>query len=218
MIVVEKANGVVYRMVVGPKVEIVVGHQKKSFELPKELLSYYSPVFDRSFNGTFLESQTQKMELPEDSLEDFEVLVEYIFHHGVGDKLSITNYGENTAERCISFLKYADKYDIGDVSTPVYDTLRPALIKYGASAFKPEFIEIVFSLTRDGNCLRQLMVEAALSFQGVHQKNYGMISFEKQESEVEGFESALYRQLRKPGVIILYRPPFDPTGMKSFEK
>ncbi|TGO45509.1 hypothetical protein BCON_0386g00010 [Botryotinia convoluta] len=152
------------KMVVGPKVNIIVGPEKKSFELPKDLLSYYSPVFDRSFNGNFIEGQTQTMELPEDTVEDFEVLVEYIFHHGVGDKLSISKHGRHAAEHCISFLKYADKYDLGDVSTLVYDALRPALIEGGASAFNSSFIEVVFSLTEDGNCLRALMADAALPF------------------------------------------------------
>ncbi|ESZ97810.1 hypothetical protein SBOR_1819 [Sclerotinia borealis F-4128] len=207
-------------MIVGPKVKIVVGPNKKTYELPKELLSYYSPVFDRSFAGKFIESQTQRMELPEDTVEDFEVLIEYIFHHSVGDQLSVSKCGQNTAERCISFLKYADQYDLGDVSTSVYDALRPALLKYGVSAFKPEFIETVFSLTRDGNCLRQLMADAALSYQGEQKgeyPNYEMVTFEKQEAEVEGFESALYRQLRLPRVIEDYWSPFNPTRMKKFE-
>ncbi|KAF7932397.1 hypothetical protein EAE99_003637 [Botrytis elliptica] len=206
------------KMVVGPKVNIVVGPEKKSFELPKDLLAYYSPVFDRSFNGNFIEGQTQTMELPEDTVKDFEVLVEYVFHHGVGDKLSILKHGRHAAEHCISFLKYADKYDLGDVSTLVYDALRTALIEGGASAFEPSFIEVVFSLTEDGNCLRALMADAALSFQGDtlgKSPNFFVINFEKQEAEVEGFKSALYRQLKK-SVSSGYWVPFYSNKLKKF--
>lgn len=206
------------RMVVGPKVNIVVGPERKSFELPKDLLAYYSPVFDRSFNGNFIEGQTQTMQLPEDTVEDFEVLVEYAFHHGVGNKLSISENGRHAAKRCISFLKYADQYDLGDVSTLVCDALRPALIEGGASAFEPSFIEVVFSLTKDGNCLRALIADAALSFQGDDLSEYPQhlkISFKKQESEVEGFALALYRQLKKHSVGCIYRPPFNPLTLKK---
>ncbi|TGO37237.1 hypothetical protein BHYA_0102g00230 [Botrytis hyacinthi] len=185
------------KMVVGPKVDIVVGSEKKSFELPKDLLAYYSPVFDRSFNGNIIEGQTQTMELPEDTVEDFEVLVEYAFHYG-----------------------YADQYDLGDVSTLVCDALRPALMEGGVSAFESSFIEVVFSLTKDGNCLRELIVDAALSFQGEKLSVYPKFrkaNFKKQESEVEGFALALYRQLTKFSVGCIYRPPFNPSTTKTFD-
>ncbi|TGO69604.1 hypothetical protein BOTNAR_0009g00510 [Botryotinia narcissicola] len=208
------------KMVVGPRVNIVVGPEKKSFELPKDLLAYYSPVFDRSFNGNFKESQTQTMELPEDTVGDFEVLVEYVFHHGVGDKLSISEDGRHAAKRCISFLKYADQYDLGDVSTLVCDALRPALIEGGASAFEPSLIEVVFSLTKHGNCLRELIADAALSFQGEELSAYPEFrkaNFKKQEFEVEGFAVALYRQITKLYVGCMYRSPFDPSTTKTFD-
>ncbi|KAF5871314.1 uncharacterized protein Bfra_007830 [Botrytis fragariae] len=213
-------NDLYIKMVVSSKVKIFVGPEKKSFEVPKDLLSYYSPVFDRSFNGNFMEGQTQIIELPEDTVEDFEVLVEYIFHHSVGDKLSISKNGRNAAERCISFLKYADLYDLGDISTLIYYELRSALIEGGPSAFKSSFIEVVFSLTKDGNCLRALMADAALSFQGEHLgrfPNSVKIGFEKQEAEVEGFGLAIYRQLKKAGVVCVYESPFDSRNYKDFE-
>lgn len=87
MAMITKTNGLFFRMVMGPQANIVVGPEKKSFALPIDLLSYYSPVFDRAFYGNFIEVQTQVMELPEDDVENFEILVDYIFHHSVGDKL-----------------------------------------------------------------------------------------------------------------------------------
>ncbi|TEY51226.1 hypothetical protein BOTCAL_0269g00090 [Botryotinia calthae] len=208
------------KMVMGPQANIVVGPEKKSFALPIDLLSYYSPVFYRAFYGNFIEVQTQIMELPEDNVENFEILVDYIFHHSVGDKLSISKNGPHAAERYISFLKYADLYDLGDVSTLVYDPLRSALIEGGPSGFKSSFIEVVFSLTKDGSCLRALMADAALSFQGEYLEihlNSVKISFAKQEAEVEGFGLALYRQLKKPRVVCVYESPFDPRNYKDFD-
>ncbi|CCD47949.1 hypothetical protein ACHAPC_008006 [Botrytis cinerea] len=220
MAMITKTNDLFFRMVMGPQANIVVGPEKKSFALPIDLLSYYSPVFERALYGSFIEVQTQIMELPEDDVENFEILVDYIFHHSVVDKLSISKNGPHVAERCISFLKYADLYDLGDVSTLVYDALRSALIDGGPSAFKSSFIEVVFSLTKDGSCLRALMADAALSFQGEYLESHPnsvKISFAKQEAEVEGFGLALYRQLKKPGVVCVYESPFDPRNYKDFD-
>ncbi|KAF7879768.1 uncharacterized protein EAF02_007938 [Botrytis sinoallii] len=164
------------KMVVGPKVNIVVGPEKKSFELPKDLLAYYSPVFDRSFNGNFIEGQTQ--------------------NNGIA---------RIYCERFRSSGRYADKYDLGDVSTLVYDALRTTLIEGGASAFEPSFIK-----SQDGNCLRALMVDGRTVIpRGYFGKNIQTISdqFRKAEAEVEGFTSALYCQLKK-SVSCSYRAPF----------
>ncbi|KAK6595638.1 hypothetical protein H4I96_09957 [Botrytis cinerea] len=214
------AKDLYIKMVMGPQANIVVGSEKKSFALPIDLLSYYSPVFERALYGSFIEVHTKIMELPEDDVENFEILVDYIFHHSVVDKLSISKNGPHAAERCISFSKYADLYDLGDVSTLVYDALRSALIDGGPSAFKSSFIEVVFSLTKDGSCLRALMADAALSFQGEYLESHPnsvKISFAKQEAEVEGFGLALYRQLKKPGVVCVYESPFDPRNYKDFD-
>lgn len=140
-------------MVKGPEVEIFVGPKKRCFQLPKKLLAYYSPVFDRCFSGEFVEGETQKMECPEDTVEDFEVLLEYILYSNATNALSITKNAENTADGCISFVVFADNYDLGDVSSDVYSLLRPALVKYGKSGFKATYIEDLFGATRQGSCL-----------------------------------------------------------------
>ncbi|KAL2074346.1 hypothetical protein VTL71DRAFT_8124 [Oculimacula yallundae] len=66
------------KMIIGPKVDIYVGESIKHYRLPKLLLYYYSPYFDRCFNGGFKEGTEQKLELPDDKIEDFEVIIEYM--------------------------------------------------------------------------------------------------------------------------------------------
>ncbi|KAF7944248.1 hypothetical protein EAE96_010650 [Botrytis aclada] len=197
------------KLIKGPQVEVLVASEKTSFELPKNLLSHYSPVFELCFNGKFQEGNTQIMELPEDTVEDFEVLVDYIFHHSIADVLSIEKCGKSAVRRSISFLSFADKYDLGDVSSAVYTTLRPVLVQYRASVFKAEYIEITFSLTKDGNCLRELMAQAALSFSGRrYSHNSSQMSFQKQEHGVEEFGLAIYRVLKASELATRYSDPF----------
>ncbi|TGO19288.1 hypothetical protein BTUL_0005g01370 [Botrytis tulipae] len=205
------------KLIKGPQVEVLVGSKKTSFELPKNLLSHYSPVFDRCFNGEFKEGNTQTMELPEDTVEDFEVFVDYIFHHSIADVLSIERCGKAAVRRSISFLSFADKYDLGDVSSAVYTTLRPALVHYRASVFEAEYIEIIFAVTKDGNCLRELVAQAALSFSGKRRGAWGnspkIPAFQKQENEVEGFGLALYRALKASELETRYNDPFCLTQL-----
>jgi hypothetical protein len=65
-------------MISGPKVDIYVGEKKKHYRPPKLLLCHYSDFFDCCFNGNFAEALSQKLELPEDLVEEFEILLEYM--------------------------------------------------------------------------------------------------------------------------------------------
>ncbi|EDN92991.1 predicted protein [Sclerotinia sclerotiorum 1980 UF-70] len=149
--------------------------------------------------------------LPEDSTDDFEVLVEYILRHEISYTLSISNCGTNTAQRCISFLRFADKYDLGNISNAVYNVLRPALVKYGKNYFKASYIEDMFALTRTGDRLRELMADAAISFGGIELlRAFGWPGlFHEQESEVKGFSPVLFQQLMKATLTIKIMDPFS---------
>ncbi len=66
------------RKSLGPRVDIYVGPEIKHYSVLKNLLCYYSSYFDRCFNGGFKEAKEQKLALPEDSVEDFEILLHYV--------------------------------------------------------------------------------------------------------------------------------------------
>src|ERR1039457_3672960 len=103
-------------MMSGPQVDLYVGPDRKHYRLPKDLLCFYSSVFDGALNGHFREAREQVMELPEDDVEDFDVLEEFVVKGHASEILSCEEAGEDAAKKCIHFLKYADKYDLGDVS------------------------------------------------------------------------------------------------------
>ncbi len=87
-----------YRMMAGPKVEFFVGEEKKRHILPKLLICHYSPVFERAFNGPFAEGTTQSMNLPEDTVQDFEAMVEYMLHGNMGNIFSGIDAGGKLAQ------------------------------------------------------------------------------------------------------------------------
>jgi len=114
----------------GPKVDVYVGAQKKQYSLPKLLLCHYSPCFNRCFNGKFIEAQTQELKLPEDKVDDFEVLLEYMLRGQISEVFEVKkNQSASVAvQRCVNFLEYADKYELGDAAcTEIYEPLKKAL-------------------------------------------------------------------------------------------
>ena len=65
-------------MISGPKVDLYVGPTKKHYNLPKLLLCHYSDFFDSCFNSGFYETLSQTLYLPEDRIEEFEILLEFM--------------------------------------------------------------------------------------------------------------------------------------------
>ncbi|KAH9222811.1 hypothetical protein DL95DRAFT_380561, partial [Leptodontidium sp. 2 PMI_412] len=94
----------------GPKVDVIVGKDKKHYSLPKDLLCYHSRYFDRCFNGGFKEAEEQKLELLEDSVEDFEILLEFMLQGSVPDVI----HTRGTVATCMDMIAYADKFAMGE--------------------------------------------------------------------------------------------------------
>ena len=58
----------------------------QAFHLPKDILCYYSTYFDRCFHGGFKEAAEQQLTLPEDRIEYFQHLLDYMILNG-GDAI-----------------------------------------------------------------------------------------------------------------------------------
>jgi hypothetical protein len=186
-------------MISGPKVDVYVGPKKKHYNLPKLLLCHYSKYFDRCFNGPFVEGQTQKLELPEDNVEYFEFLLEYMLRGKFPDTPPVACCDGFTTYRWLEFLQYADKYDFGDVSGVVFERLKKRLSWLASSGrlkgyheVDAQCIEVVFTAAPAGSLLRALIVQAALSDKGVD----GLKVFAKQEERLEGYAAELLKQIR----------------------
>jgi hypothetical protein len=82
-------------MISGPKVDLYVGPNRKYYNLPKLLLCHYSDFFESCFNGGFVETLSQKLELPEDKVEDFEILLEFMLRGTSPGSMNITEVGKS---------------------------------------------------------------------------------------------------------------------------
>jgi len=169
----------------GLQVVIYVGPEKDYS--PKSLLCHYSPVFCDWLEVKMEDGDEPKKTLPDDNVDDFEVLVEYMLNGNVADIFSVKEAGENAVERCVAFLLYAKKFDLGDMTDIVHDPFKAALSKFCESAFKPEHIGVVFGTTPPGNSLRRLVTQAAISTSVVGVDRHKTYRYLEREAIVEGF-------------------------------
>lgn len=184
----------------GPRVDIYVGPQKTHFSLPKKLLCFYSEYFQRCLNSNFIEGRTQRIDLDQDNLDYFHVLVEYMSSGFImANALIVYQDGPAGMQACMDFLDYVDKYGMGDAAFAVQESLERVICslytfcngyKLGVR-IQPCNVETVFRVTPPGHPLRSLITKAALSTAGMT----GAM-FEKQENEVEGFAAELLKQTR----------------------
>jgi hypothetical protein len=188
----------------GPRVDIYVGAQKKHFSLPKKLLCFYSEYFQRCLNSNFVEGRTQKIDLDQDNIEYFNILVEYMSSGFVMcNALHVFRDGPAGMQECMNFLDYVDKYGMGDAAFAVYESLEKVIsslytfcngFKLGVR-IQPCHVETVFRVTPPGHPLRSLIAKAALSTAGLTGA-----TFFQQEREVEGFAAELLTQTRQATV------------------
>ncbi|KAK6614464.1 hypothetical protein H4I96_00785 [Botrytis cinerea] len=68
-------------LLAGPTVKIVVNSMngsKQTLTVPKNLLCTRSSFFHHAFNGTFKESVSQELQLPETSIAEFELVIQFL--------------------------------------------------------------------------------------------------------------------------------------------
>jgi hypothetical protein len=153
-------------MLAGPRVDIFVGPPKKHYLLPRLLLCYYSPFFEKCFNGPFKEGQTQKLELLEDRVEFFEIMIEFMLHGKVENVGSLHKFNLNSTvmedkNEFIEFIKYNDKYGLGEISDEAQQEFSK-LLGYSTAKVDVSDIEVVFGALPAGSPLRTLLVHKIL--------------------------------------------------------
>jgi hypothetical protein len=195
-------------MMAGPKVNVFVGTSKDAVSLPIPILSYYSEYFEELFKVKNEKGRVQMVNLPDDDVSDFKILVDFMLmlHGTVPPSLKATGTPQQVVKRCMDFLEYADKYKHGAISDVVYEPLKAALtMEYGCfvDMISTSQIELVFRIAPAGSRVRSLIAQAVLSRNGI--KALGKV--EKQYMEVEGFASELLRQIISTGTAFKWTDP-----------
>jgi len=167
---------------------------KKHYTVPKLLLCHYSSYFDKCFNGDSVEGKTQKLILDEDKVADFSILLEYMYHGVLPPPLQVRQKGQKGVERCMTFLEYADKYNLGCIGDIVAEPLRLAAAEGGN--FKPGHVELVFRVSPIGSVLWDSITKTVLGQYGLSRT---LLEFSNELDNVPGFATLMMRQLNESG-------------------
>ncbi|RFU31004.1 hypothetical protein B7463_g5323, partial [Scytalidium lignicola] len=199
-------------LISGPQVELYIGPNKHHYALPKRLLCHYSTYFDSCFNNGFIESQTQSIELRDDKVEHFEMLMEFWLKGSMDDWFKAHPTKKKPVAQCIEFLAFADKYGF-DVVEAMEAPLTNAIGKSDPSRPNKKInhaeeirgcdIELVYRMTSVGSPLRRLIVEAVLSARGIRNSRI----FHHQEIEVHGFAADMLDLIREQVNTIKWTDP-----------
>ncbi|CAG8950609.1 hypothetical protein HYFRA_00002818 [Hymenoscyphus fraxineus] len=186
-------------LIQGPRVDIYVGNEQEHFSVPKALLCYYSKYFDRCFNGSFQEAQTQKLEIPEEDCVYFKTLLAVMLQGKPETDLAseLGNDWRLVNPYCRGFLQCADKYNLSFIAADImYPILRKIWFQeleccdYGC--ISGEDVEVFFTTAPLSHPLRDLIVRCAVWSEtgrsdGAWELRPTTRKFQKQQLELEGF-------------------------------
>ena len=200
-------------MTEGPRVDVYVGPEKKHYRLPKKMLCENSSYFDQCFNGSFIEGQTQSLQLKEDKVELFEIILKLMYTGKVEeDEIehdTFVTYTESFRQ-CIAFIEYLDKYDltlgcVAAIEKSIEHGLR-ALVRHKdlEEVLRGDDIALIFRVAPPGSPVRGSIAQAVLTFGNTK-------PWEKQEQDVPGYAAEILAQLRSGNNIGKWRSSFEPS-------
>jgi hypothetical protein len=166
-------------------VDIYVGKEFKHFHLPKDILCYYSTYFDRYFNGRFKEAAEHNLTLPEDRVEYFQHLLDYMILNG-GDAIKVNGDWRQKMKYYMGFIEYIGKYDLLGALQMISVDLKKLMeeafnLDNYSYRLVPVYIETVFRVLPEGHELRDSVAVLAMK--------YGILNgyYKTQEKMVDGF-------------------------------
>ena len=143
-----------------------------------------------------MEAKAQQLELNEDKVNEWEILLEFMFSGKVKkNKLSFpeSNTADQQLQSCMGFIEYTDKYNLGGACMAIHDSLMECLEvlvendtidKY----LKGSDIGLVFRAAPEESQIRKLIVQAAMACASSR--------FKDQEKRCDGFAAEVLAQLR----------------------
>jgi hypothetical protein len=122
------------------------------------------PTLTAASTAISKKEKSKKLELPEDKVEDFEVLLGYMLRGTITESLTVTEKGGLGIRRC---MEYAAKYDMDKACTAVYEPLREILEnKASPQQITLKDIEVVFRVAPKSSPIRSLIARGALAVMG----------------------------------------------------
>jgi hypothetical protein len=148
----------------------------KTFTVHHSLVSAKCPDFERMFNGVFAEGSSGVTELPEDSVDAFELFLGWLYH-GKFDCSQAGTSLDSINRNTIALYVFAHKYNI----IPLADRVMESLVAYhykNKLFIGPEGIAAAYAQTTPGSRMRIYMVDS-LAYIVKDEASYGDLSSAK---------------------------------------
>jgi hypothetical protein len=207
------------RMITGPRVDVYVGTvTKKHYDLLQLLLSHYSTYFAKLLQlKKEMGTAQQPIYLPEETIDDWEILLEYMLHGSFPGSIKTSAIGDKEIiKRCIDFLKFAEKYGLGAASDAIYEPLKKVLeIPYHPTTLHQitaSEIEVIFRVVPAESRLRALAAQCVLSTFGIK----GLRALPKSFTQINGFAAELLYQVVFNGTKFEWNDPLVTTAGYSY--
>ncbi|KEQ66970.1 uncharacterized protein M437DRAFT_15616, partial [Aureobasidium melanogenum CBS 110374] len=133
-------------------VTFIVGTNKKTYVVHKDLLCFYSDHFRAAFQGSFKEATERKIELPKVSEDDFEHFQVWLYTR----RLDFASTNFYTIARLWIF---GDQYQIPLLQNWAADSLIAKRKK--ENAFPSAVVPLIYDRTVPGSALRRVAIEVA---------------------------------------------------------
>lgn len=145
-----------------PTVTLIVGENKKPFQVHLDLLCEASPIFKAAFSGNFKESSEKTMQLPADDESIFELFVDWLYYQRY-EMIPEVEGDEYEASgvflQAFKLFVIADKYEVIKLKSRVIETLFVAgkVSKWGLTLSS---LDYAYEHTTQGSGLRKLLADS----------------------------------------------------------
>jgi BTB/POZ domain len=134
-------------------VRIFVGPERVEYNLHKELLCERSSFFQAAFEGPFQEGQEKVMNLPEDSMASFEILVLYVYGS------ALAPVAPRKVGAYIRLYGLAEKLCMENLANEVVDMILVFFRGLGRLV-RPNQLELGYSVSSPGSGLRRYLSDS----------------------------------------------------------
>ncbi|KAF7956583.1 hypothetical protein EAE96_003917 [Botrytis aclada] len=138
-------------------VDLIVGTEEALFRVHKSFLCNKMPYFDKMFNGGFKEAKDNSAKFPEDLLESFDILIEWVYSgHIRFYEVRVNGGPENWNFLC--FYALAEKLGLTQLEDRALDIYRHSC-RAKNSTFDVDWVTKAYQITPQGSALRRYAIQ-----------------------------------------------------------
>jgi hypothetical protein len=133
-------------------------HKMQPFRVHKNYICHYSPYFDAAFNGSFIEGETQVLELEDTEPKIFGIFVNWLYTQDIIDEEG----RPASCSDCINLWILADKILVPVLQNQTLGQLEVVRISSSKKRFSSAIFHRVWDNTTEDSPLRAYLVEVMI--------------------------------------------------------